>query len=65
MRDDISYDSDLHIPDDFFIFNFYFVFCLFRAAPAAYGGSQARSLFGAVAAGLPHSYSNTRFELSL
>ena len=29
---------------------FFFVFCLFRAAPAAYGGSLARSLFGAVAA---------------
>ena len=32
-----------------------FYFCLFafsRAAPAAYGGSQARGLIGAVAAGL-------------
>ena len=35
-----------------------FIFCLFaisRAAPAAYGGSQARGLIGAVAAGLHHS----------
>ena len=38
--------------------NFFF-FRLFRAAPAAYGGSQARSWTGAVAAGLRHSHSNT------
>ena len=30
----------------------FFVFCPFRAAPAAYGGSQATGLIGAVAAGL-------------
>ena len=35
-----------------------FVFCLFRAAPAAYEGSQARSPIAAVAAGLYHSQSN-------
>ena len=42
-----------------------FCFCLFafsRAAPAAYGGSQARGLIGAVAAGLHHSHSNTGSE---
>ena len=36
-------------------------FCLFafsRAAPAAYGGSQARGLIRAVAAGLHQSHSN-------
>ena len=38
--------------------NFFFVFS--RAAPAAYGGSQARGLIGAVSAGLHHSHSNTR-----
>ena len=27
----------------------FFFFCLFRAAPAAYGGSQAKGPFGAVA----------------
>ena len=37
----------------------FFFFCLFRAAPTAYGGSQARGLIGAVAAGLRHSHSNT------
>ena len=37
-------------------------FCLFRAAPMAYGGFQARGLIGAVAvaAGLRHSHSNAR-----
>ena len=34
--------------------------CLFRAAPAAYGGSQARGRIGAVAAGLHHGHSSTR-----
>ena len=43
----------------------YFVFCPFTATPAAYGGSQARGLIGAVAAGLHHSHSNTRSELHL
>ena len=35
-------------------------FRFFRAAPAAYGGSQARGLIGAAAAGLHHSHSNIR-----
>ena len=37
----------------------FFVFCSFRAAPAAYGGSQARGLIRAVAAGL-HQATATR-----
>ena len=37
-------------------------FCLFRAVPAAYGGSQARGLIGAVATSLQHRHSNTRSE---
>ena len=44
---------------------FYFFFCLFAiswAAPAAYGGSQARGLIGAVAAILRQSHSNAGFE---
>ena len=40
-------------------------FCPFRVAPAAYGGSQARGLIGAIAAGLQHSHSNERPDLSL
>ena len=41
-------------------------FCLFfRAAHAAYGGSQARGRIGATAAGLRHSHSHVRSELRL
>ena len=46
---------------DINVFLFFF-FCLFRATPEAYGGSQARGRIGSVAAGLPQSYSNTRSE---
>ena len=37
---------------------FYTFVLLFRAVPEAYGGSQARGLIGATAAGLHHSHSN-------
>ena len=37
-------------------------FCLFRAAPVAYGGSQARDLIRAVGASLRQSHSNARSE---
>ena len=40
----------------------FFFFCLFRATSAAYGGSQARGIIGATAAGLHHSHSNARSE---
>ena len=43
-------------PNSFF---FCLVFCLYRAIPAAYGGSQARGLIGAAAAGPHHSHSNS------
>ena len=42
-----------------------FVFCLFRVAPVAYGGSQARGQIGAVAAGLHHGHSNAGSEPGL
>ena len=55
-----------------FSFLFFFVFCLFVvvvvivaiswAPPAAYGGSQARGLIGAVATGLRQSHSNVGSE---
>ena len=38
----------------------YMVSRLFRAAPMAHGGTQARGLIGAVAASLHHSHSNAR-----
>ena len=41
---------------------FYFIFLLFRATPAAYGGSQARGQIGAVAARVHHSHSNLRSQ---
>ena len=47
------------------IYLFIYLFSLFafsRAAPAAYGGSQARGLIGAAATGLRHSHSHTGSE---
>ena len=41
-----------------FSFLFSFFWGLFRAAPAAYGGSQARGRIGAVATGLRQGHSN-------
>ena len=38
-------------------FFFFWSFCLSRAAPAAFGGFQARGSIRAIAAGLPHSHS--------
>ena len=42
-----------------------FLFFLFRAELAAYGGSQARGQMRAVVTGLHHSHSHTRSELCL
>ena len=44
---------------------FFFFVCLLRAAPAAYGGSQARGPIRAVVASLHQSHSNARSELHL
>ena len=51
----------------FILFYFYFfgLFAFFRAAPAAYGSSQAKGLIGTVAAGLGQSHSNTGSKLRL
>ena len=43
----------------------FFVFCLFRAALVACGGSQAKGQIGAVAASLCHSHSNAGSEPQL
>ena len=44
-------------------FSFFFgLFAFSRAAPTAYGGSQAWGLIGAVATGLRHSHSNVGSE---
>ena len=50
------------IPMYAFSLFFFLAFCLFRPAPSAYGGSHARGLIGAIAAGLRHSHSNARSE---
>ena len=47
-----------------FFFSFFF-FAISSATPAAHGGSQARSLNGAVATSLHQSHSNTGSELCL
>ena len=44
---------------------FCLLFFFFRAALAAHGGSQARGLIGAAAAGLRHSHSNVESKPSL
>ena len=41
---------------------FFFFFSFSRAASVGFGGSQARCLIGAVAAGLCHSDSHARSE---
>ena len=46
-------------------FFFKFFFCLFRATPTAYGGSQARGQIRAAAASLYYSHGNARSELNL
>ena len=43
----------------------FFFFAISWAAPAAYGGSQARGPIGAVAAGLHQSHSNVGSKLRL
>ena len=48
-----------------FSFFWFLFFCLFRATAVAYGGSQARGLIGAVAAGLLKSHSNAISKLRL
>ena len=48
-----------------FIYFLFFNFCLFRATPKAYEGSQARGPVGAVATGLHHSHSNEGSKLHL
>ena len=46
-------------------FFFFGLFAISRAAPMAYGGSQARGRIGATAAGLHQSHSNTGSESCL
>ena len=55
------YWGKLRTPKVIFFFLF-LVFCLFKAAPMAHGGSQVRGPFRATAPGQYHSHSNTGSE---
>ena len=44
------------------LFIYLFILLFLWAAPAAYGGSQARGQIGAVAAGIRQSHSNAGYE---
>ena len=57
----ITYLTDIY-PTEYLLFFFFFflVFCFFRAAPEANGGSQVRGRIRAAPAGLNHSHSNAR-----
>ena len=48
-----------------YIYIYFVLFCVFRAAPMAYGVSQARGLIRAVAASLRQSHDNARSKLCL
>ena len=60
-----SYSHQQNLLSKFLLLLLLSFLIFFRAALAAYGSSQTRGLIGAVAAGLHHSYSNSRFELHL
>ena len=49
----------------YYFFFYFFIFWLFKAAPTAYGGSQARVPIRATAAGLHQSHSNSGGEAHL
>ena len=57
-RSGITYGSSVFS----FFFFFFYHFSISWAAPAAYGGSQARGPIGAIAASLRQSHSNTGSE---
>ena len=59
---DYSYCFNHHIPTNKLLLEAFFFF-LFRATFMAHGGSQARGLIGATAAGLRHGHSNAGSEL--
>ena len=44
------------------LFIYLFIYCLFRAMPMAYGGSQARGQIGAIADSLRQNHSHVRPE---
>ena len=70
LRDHCLSMLDVHCLENhcftyFVLFFSFFFFGLFRAAPAAYGGSQTRGRIGAIASGLHQSHSNEGSEPQL
>ena len=57
-----SEPTDMPMPFLSFPITYSFFFFFSRATPMAHGGSQARGLIGAVAAGLCHNHSNAESE---
>ena len=53
---------ELWVSEFIYLFILFYFFAISWAAPAAYGGSQARGPIGAVAASLRQSHSNARSE---
>ena len=49
----------------YYLFVYFWLFAISRAAPAAYGGSRARGRIGTAADGLRQSHSNEGSELHL
>ena len=66
LFDDITKPKAVILVSEFVLLFSIFFFLgggrLFRAAPVAYGGSQARGPSGVVATSLHHSHSNTGSE---
>ena len=54
-----TFRSLIHFEFIYLVIYLFIVLLFLWAAPAAYGGSQARGLIGAVAASLGQSHSNT------
>ena len=61
----LAYNNDIDTFQAYgYSFFFFFFFGLFRAAPAAYGGSHARGQIRAIATGLRHSTATAVSDLS-
>ena len=59
MRENRFSPQSTQVKDSFSFFSF-FCFLFLRAAPEAYGGSQARDQTGAAAAGYSHSHARSK-----
>ena len=62
---ELPYAVDVALEINKYLSKYFDKYFVFRAALAAYGGSQARDRIRAVATSLHHSHSNTGSELRL